>query len=81
MSKLVFQIGLLSFCVSIIAYISNGTPLLNAVLRSFIIFVVLTVLTTLAFALGLWLTAHQNDVQQASNRALEQKESGTESIH
>ena len=78
MSKLIFQIGLLAFCVSIIAYIANGTPLLHAVLRSFIIFVVLTVLTTLAFALGLWLTAHQNDVQQAANRAVESKESNTE---
>jgi SNF family Na+-dependent transporter len=40
MNKIIFQIGLLAFCVSAVVYATQGMSFLDVVARSFIIFMV-----------------------------------------
>jgi len=40
MSKIIFQIGLLAFCIAAVVYASLGMTLLDIIARAFIIFIV-----------------------------------------
>jgi hypothetical protein len=40
MNKIIFQIGLLSFCVASVVFSTQGDDLLNIMARSFVVFIV-----------------------------------------
>jgi hypothetical protein len=40
MNKIIFQIGMLAFCVSTVLFSSQGSDLMETVARSFVVFVV-----------------------------------------
>jgi succinate-acetate transporter protein len=39
MSKIIFQVGLLAFCISTVVFSIYGSPLLEVIAKSFIIFI------------------------------------------
>jgi len=48
MNKLIFQIGLLAFCISVVIIGLEDTPVLETVARSFIVFVGVVIVGVLA---------------------------------
>jgi hypothetical protein len=43
MNKIILQIGLLAFCVAAVVFKTQGTPLLETVAQSFIVFILVVV--------------------------------------
>lgn len=53
MNKIIFQIGMLAFCVSTVLFSSQGSDLMETVARSFVVFVVtVCALAVLLFAIA-----------------------------
>ncbi len=61
MNKIIFQIGLLAFCVSAVMFATERTHLLEAVSRSFIVFVGVVVLTAVSLSVVAMVTKKRND--------------------
>jgi hypothetical protein len=51
MTKVMFQVGLLSFFVSAIVFGTHGMPLMDMVLRSFIVFIAVVMMQAIIFVM------------------------------
>lgn len=47
MNKIVLQIGLLIFCLSIVFFAQQGLPVADVILRSLVVFVFLTIMISI----------------------------------
>lgn len=48
MNKIIFQVGLLSFCISAVVYASLDMPLIDVIARAFIVYI-----TTILISIGI----------------------------
>lgn len=65
MNKIIFQIGLLAFCISAVLYATQGLELLEVVAKAFIIFVAtIAVLIGIIFAVSM-LSVKEKETQNA----------------
>ncbi|HTY37996.1 MAG TPA: hypothetical protein VMH23_12835 [Bacteroidota bacterium] len=51
MNKIIFQLGALSFFVSLVAFSTERYPMLDSIAKAFIVFIIVTVALSALFAL------------------------------
>jgi len=74
MNKLIFQIGLLAFFVSIVLFGSNGANLVDMVSRSFIVFIIFTVGAVCLLIVGSWVMVNGRRNASVLQQRRDQKE-------
>jgi len=74
MNKLIFQIGLLAFFVSIVLFGSNGANLVDMVSRSFIVFIIFTVGAICLLIVGSWVMVNGRRNASVLQQRRDQKE-------
>ena len=52
MNKIIFQVGLLAFCVAAVVFQTQGMSLLDSVARSFVVFILVVVGTAVLLVIG-----------------------------
>lgn len=52
MNKIIFQVGLLAFCVAAVVFQTQGMSLLDSVARSFVVFILVVVGTAVLLVVG-----------------------------
>jgi len=61
MNKIIFQIGILGFCISAVVFGGNGGSLIDIVSRSFIVFVGIVIAATALVLVGGSMVGKNND--------------------
>jgi hypothetical protein len=69
MNKLIFQIGVLGFCVSAVIFGADGGSLLEILSRSFLVFVGIILAAVLMLVVGGTMIENNKRQQQAQERA------------
>lgn len=68
MNKILLQIGLLIFCFSLIFFSQRGMPLLDVLIKSFIVFITLTIILSLVILFILKMINKNETIITAENK-------------
>jgi hypothetical protein len=69
MNKVIFQIGLLAFCISAVVYASLGMSLLDVIARAFIIFIIAIIALIAILFLASLFTVKEKPIDENENHA------------
>jgi hypothetical protein len=70
MNKIIFQIGALAFFVSVVAFSTQKYPMLDAVARAFIIFIIVTVALSVLLALSVAIVTRERQPREEEPRPM-----------
>ncbi len=64
MNKIIFQIGLLAFCVCVVLFGTQMSSLLDAIVRSFLVFIGVILLALMVVGVSALFSSHERTAQE-----------------